>query len=113
MPDKYEVSFDGNEIRLPEQVEELFFKVRQYNTMIKNLEEDKKAIEAPLKKAMLKYGVDKFTCRYMTATTIKGSPYTYFDEEAMKRDGVYEKYARQLTKDDYVRITYKKVIGNE
>lgn len=113
MPDKYEVSFDGNEIRLPAQVEELFYKVRQYNAMIKDLEADKKAIEAPLKKAMLKHGVDKFSCKYMTAVAIKGSPYTYFDEEAMKRDGVYDKYVRQMNKDDYVRITYKKVTDDE
>lgn len=106
---KYEVSFDGNEIKLPAKVEELFAKVRRYNVMIKDLEDEKKAIEKPLKAAMLKHGVDKFSCKYMTASAIKGSPYVAFDEEAMKRDGVYEKYAVHMTKDDYVRINYKKV----
>lgn len=108
MADKYEVSFDGRDIMLPSVVEELFDQGRSYNEMIKKLTDEKKAIEAPLKKAMLKHGVDKFSCKYMSANTVKGSPYVAFDEEAMKRDGVYDKYAIHMTKDDYVTIRYRK-----
>lgn len=113
MPEKYEVSFNGNEICLPEKVVEYFDEVRTINRMIKNLEADKKAIEKPIKNAMLKHGIDKFSCKYMTASTIRGSEYVAFDEEAMKRDGVYDKYAIRMTKDDYVRINYKKEVSDD
>lgn len=111
MTDKYEVSFRGSEIYLPEKVEEYFNEVREINRTIKVLKANKEAIEAPLKKAMLKHGIDRFQCRYMVASTIKGSPYVAFDTEQMKADGVYEKYAIPMTKDDYVRIVYRK--GND
>ena len=108
MSDKYEIIINHGEIQLPEEVEKLFDQVRTINSTIKALEAKKKEIEAPLKSAMMKNGIDKFSCQYMTATTIKGSPYTVFDEEQMKADGVYSKYAISLRKDDYVRINYKK-----
>lgn len=105
---KYEVSFNGDEIYLPEKVVELFDHVRMLNGMIKNLKDEKDAIEKPLKSAMLKHHVDKFKCKYMSASTIKGAPYDAFNVEAMKADGVYDKYVIHMTKDDYVRINYKK-----
>ena len=108
MSDKYEIIIDHGEIQLPEEVEKLFDQVRTINTTIKALEDEKKAIEKPLKNAMMKHGIDKFACKYMSATTIKGSPYVVFDEEQMKKDGVYDKYAINLRKEDYVRINYRK-----
>ena len=108
MVEKYEITINNGEIQLPEEVENLFDQVRTLSATIKALETEKKAIEKPLKDAMLKHGIDKFSCRYMSATTIKGSPYTVFDEEQMKADGVFDKYAINLRKDDYVRINYKK-----
>ena len=108
MSDKYEIIIDHGEIQLPEEVEKLFDQVRTINSTIKALEAEKKAIEKPLKSAMMKNGIDKFSCQYMTATTIKGSSYTVFDEEQMKADGVYDKYAINLRKEDYVRINYRK-----
>lgn len=106
--DNYEVLVVGDEIILPAQVEELFGTVSELSAEIKALEAKKKAIEEPLKKAMKKYGIDKFKCKYMTASTVKGSTYVSYDAEKMKADGVYEKYAMVLPKDSYVKITYKK-----
>ena len=108
MSDKYEIIIEHGEIQLPEEIENLFDQVRRINTTIKALEAEKKAIEKPLKNAMMKHGIDKFACKYMSATTIKGSPYVVFDEEQMKKDGVYDKYAIKLQKEDYVRINYRK-----
>ena len=105
---KYQVEIVNGQIELPQEVIALFDQVRTISSTIKALEAEKKAIEAPLKSAMMKYGIDRFSCRYMTATTVKGSPYTVFDEEQMKADGVYSKYAINLKKEDYVRINYRK-----
>lgn len=113
MPDKYEVGFNGSEISLPDIARDYFETVSAINAQIKNLTELKKSIENPLKKAMLEHGIKKFSNDIFTASTISGSPYVAFDEEAMKADGVYDKYAIHMTKDDYVTIRYKKVKADE
>ena len=108
MADKYQVSYKGSEIYLPEEVEKLFDRVRSIDELIESLEKQKKEIETPLKEAMLTHGIEKFKCKYMTATLVKGAPYYTFDKDAMLRDGVFSKYATQKKKKDSVRILYKK-----
>lgn len=113
MADKYEVAInDRGEIELPEEIIKAFDTVRTISETIKELEAQKKAIENPLKKTMLKHGIDKFKCPYMTASTIRGSEYDAFNVEQMKADGVYEKYTTRMTKADYVTIRYRKDENN-
>lgn len=114
MADKYEVIInDRGEIELPEEIIKAFDAVRTISQTIKELEAQKKAIEEPLKKAMLKHGVEKFKCPYMSASTVKGSAYDAINTEKMKADGVYDKYAIHMTKADYVTIRYKKDEKND
>lgn len=112
MTDKYEVNITNGQIVLPSEVIELFNQVRTIDEAIKELKAQKDAIEKPLKAAMQKNGVDKFTCTYMTATTIKDSMTETVNTEKMKADGVYEKYKMYVPKSGYVRITYKKEKNN-
>ena len=114
MADKYEVIInDRGEIELPEEIEQAFNAVRTISQTIKELEAQKKAIEEPLKKAMLKHGIEKFKCPYMTASTVKGAAYDAIDTEKMKADGIYDQYAIHMTKADYVTIRYKKEKADE
>lgn len=108
MADRYEVMFKGDEIYLPEEVQNYFNQVRALNKMIKDLESQKEEIEKPLKAAMLKHGIEKFQCKYMTASIAKGANYYVYDTEAMRRDGVLDKYATQKKRADSVRIYYRK-----
>lgn len=114
MADKYEVIInDRGEIELPEEIITAFNAVRTISQTIKELEAQKKSIEEPLKKAMLKHGIEKFKCPYMTASTVKGAAYDAIDTEKMKADGIYDQYAIHMTKADYVTIRYKKEKSDE
>lgn len=108
MDNKYEVTVENGEIKLPEEVVNLFDQVRTIDATIKALKEQKDAIEKPLKAAMEKYGVDSFKCDYMTATRVKGSYTETVNTERMKDDGIYEKYKMLMPKAGYVSIRYKK-----
>lgn len=106
--DKYEVIVNESGIVLPEEVEKLFNEARTIDETVKDLNKKKKAIEEPLKKAMIKHGIDKFKCQYMSATTTIGAEYDIIDTDKMKADGIYEKYAIRAKKTDYVTIRYKR-----
>lgn len=108
MTDKYTVTVTNGEITLPQDVVELFDQVRTIDETIKALKDQKDAIEKPLKAAMKKYGVEKFTCEYMTATTVKDTTIESVDVETMKKDGIYDKYKVLVPKSGYVRINYRK-----
>lgn len=108
MADKYEVSVNNGEIVLPQEVIDLFDQVRTIDLTIKMLKEQKDEIEKPLKAAMKKHGVEKFTCKYMTATTVKETTTESVNTEMMKKDGIYEKYRVLVPKSGYVKITYRK-----
>lgn len=105
---KYEVIVNDAGIVLPPEVEQLFNTARTIDETVKELQKQKKEIEEPLKKAMLKYGVDKFQCDYMSASTVIGANYDIINTDKMKEDGIYEKYAIPTKKSDYVTIRYRK-----
>lgn len=107
MPDKYEVGFNGSEISLPDIARDYFETVSAINAQIKNLTELKKSIENPLKKAMLKHGIKKFSNDIFTATATIGVTRRVINEEAMKADGIYDKYLMDMPVADNVRITYR------
>lgn len=109
---KYQVEIVDGQIELPQEVVELFNQVRTIDATIKALKEQKDAIEKPLKAAMQKHNIDKFTCEYMTATTIKETMTESVNTERMKEDGIYEKYKMLIPKAGYVRINYKKEKNN-
>jgi len=110
--EKYEVTVIDGQIELPQEVVELFGAVRNIDATIKELKEQKDTIEKPLKAAMKKYGVDKFSCEYMTATTVKDTMVETVNVEMMKGDGIYDKYKMLMPKAGYVRINYKKEKDN-
>lgn len=105
---KYEVLVNDAGIVLPPEVEQLFNTARTIDETVKELQKQKKEIEEPLKNAMLKYGVDKFQCDYMSASTVIGANYDIINTDKMKEDGIYEKYAIHAKKSDYVTIRYRK-----
>lgn len=108
MADKYEVTVNNGEIILPQEVIDLFNQVRAIDATIKDLKAQKDEIEKPLKEAMKKHGVDKFTCEYMTATTVASSFTESVNVDMMKKDGIYDKYKVMVPKSGYIRISYKK-----
>lgn len=112
MSDRYEVTINDGAIELPAEVVALFDQVRTIDATIKTLKEQKDSIEKPLKAAMQKYGIDKFTCEYMTASRVKETMTEAVDTEKMKKDGIYEKYMFRVPKAGYVRISYKKEKSN-
>jgi len=112
MSDKYTVTVNNGEIILPQEVIDLFDQVRTIDATIKALKEQKDEIEKPLKAAMKKYGVDKFTCEYMTATTVKDTVTESVNTDMMKKDGIYDKYRVLVPKSGYIRINYKKEKNN-
>lgn len=112
MEEKYNVTVSNGEIILPEEVVNLFNQVRTIDETIKMLTDEKKAIEQPLKEAMKKNGIEKFSCKYMTASSVKGGFTESINTEAMKKDGVYDKYAVKVPKSGHIRITYKKEADN-
>ncbi len=110
--DKYTVTVVNGEILLPPEVIDLFDQVRNIDLAIKALKEQKEEIEKPLKAAMKKHGVEKFSCEYMTATTIKDTVTETVNTDMMKKDGVYDKYKVLVPKSGYIRINYKKEKNN-
>lgn len=112
MEDKYNVTVLNGEIVLPQEVVDLFNQVRTIDATIKALTDEKKAIEQPLKEAMKKNGIEKFSCEYMTATKVKDGFTESINTELMKKDGIYDKYAVKVPKSGYIRITYKKESDN-
>lgn len=112
MADKYEVIVNDGEIILPQEVVDLFNQVKVIDSTIKALTDEKKAIEQPLKEAMKKNGIEKFSCKYMTATKVKDGFTESINTDAMKKDGIYDKYVVSVPKSGYIRITYKKEADN-
>lgn len=108
----YEVIVNESGIVLPPVIEQLFNTARTIDETVKDLQKQKKEIEEPLKAAMIKYGVDKFQCEYMTASTVIGADYDIINTDKMKADGIYEQYAIHTKKNDYVTIRYRKAKNN-
>lgn len=109
---EYDITINNGEITLTAEAIELFDQVRTIDATIKALKERKDAIEKPLKAAMQKNGVEKFSCSYMTATTVKDTTTETVNVERMKKDGIYDKYVMYVPKSGYVRINYKKEKDN-
>lgn len=106
---EYEVTVKDGELSLSQEAIDLFKTVKAIDATIKDLKAQKEAIEGPLKAAMQKHGINKFTCDgLLTATTIAGGWSEEVDTERMKKDGIYETYMFRVPKSGYVRINYKK-----
>lgn len=109
---EYDIAINNGEITLTAEAIELFNQVHTIDATIKALKERKEAIEKPLKAAMQKNGIEKFECKYMTASNVMGSMSETVNVERMKKDGIYDKYKMYVPKSGYVRITYKKEKDN-
>lgn len=111
--DKYEVVVTETGIELPHEAIDLFQRVRAIDETIKALKAEKDAIEKPLKSAMLKHGISKFSCDgVLTATAVAETMVENVDTDKMKKDGIYERYMFLVPKSGYVRLTYKKEKNN-
>lgn len=75
---------------------------------IEALKKELDEIEKPFKKTMMKSDVKKYSNDFLTASKVEPTYKETVNTDAMKADGIYDKYKLLVPKAGYVRMSYRK-----
>lgn len=105
--EKYEMTIVEGKLIPNDRALQAFEEARLLNQQIKELTDRRDTIINALKKAMKDNNVDEYDGKSLRAKKVPSTTVETVNTDAMKKDGIYEKYLLLIPRDGYTKVTYK------